>query len=429
MKRRRRGQLVRLVLCIFIYALLVQPVFAGGQKEKAGKAPVSIRWESYFSTEDKAKPFAAIAKAFEAENPNIKVEYTGGGSTYIESLKAAIATGDPPELFGVQHTYFKEMARDGVLVVMDDLYKKNGWEKKLIPMTIGWNKVDGKLYGVSATDVFVHEWYYNKELFQKAGVKPTSSVDELSILVKKLKNSGVQFPVVQNFKDGWSNVSFYGMITAQTAGIKPIDVATESKNWEQPGFLKAAQIENRLVTEGVFERNLTGIGHTDAVALFGSGKAAIYPTLTAAHSMIISAFKEGVGLDKLDIFDNVVNFVDNPVNRYSAGGGMIWAIPKSNKHKEETIAFLEYFMSTKTQTIITSQGAGTSPVIKANEAITDPVLLKSIDDLAKTSPDSLMFLDLIPGKAAGAFGSALQDMINGQKTPVEVLKEVNKAVR
>jgi multiple sugar transport system substrate-binding protein len=131
-----------------------------------------------------------------------------------DKVLAAIQGGDPPELIvpgGADNigTY----AREGLVLPLDDLIAKGGVDMNdILPGSTGICQYYGKLYCLPwGTDAYAFFW--NKDLFQQAGLdpeKPPQTLDELSEYAKKLNKTDkdgnlTQIGFIPDFE--WSHTS------------------------------------------------------------------------------------------------------------------------------------------------------------------------------------------------------------------------------
>jgi hypothetical protein len=60
--------------------------------------------------------------------------------------------------------------------------------------------------------------------------------------------------------------------------------------------------------------------------------------LTAGHPSLRKAVEKAeVEKVKLDLFKQAPLFVPEPASKWSAGYGMVWAVPRNNQHKDQTL--------------------------------------------------------------------------------------------
>lgn len=114
-------------------------------------------------------------------------------STYFDKLIAAIAAGDPPDLFVLHFSELAAYAEMGALLPLDDLVDT---DDSFVPhadrIESVWDRCmyEGRRYGVPL-DVHMLGLYYNKDLFDRAGLPYPSETepitgDELIALAKAL---------------------------------------------------------------------------------------------------------------------------------------------------------------------------------------------------------------------------------------------------
>ena len=160
---------------------------AGGALEPA---EVTL-WHNY-GTEANAKATDALIKAFEAKNPGVTVKAVSQpADQYFDLLQAAAISKTGPDLatqwtglFDLKYKDYLQPLND--LVPMDELKKMKGIDFA----SLNFNADDGVL--VVPLDLQFYNGFYNKELFDKAGVAsfPTTW-DELFAACDKLKAAGI----------------------------------------------------------------------------------------------------------------------------------------------------------------------------------------------------------------------------------------------
>ena len=174
-------RLSRRALAAFAALATVGVLAACGQDKAAGDNAGDTGTITYFTfsaAPDHLKDLDAIKAAFEAENPNIKVEVrTAAYADYFTALQTQIAGGNAPDTFELNYENFYTYARNGALLALDDQAKKDTSysASRVYPKALTAFQSGGKQYALPATfsDVVL---FYNKKLFDAAGVAyPTSS--------------------------------------------------------------------------------------------------------------------------------------------------------------------------------------------------------------------------------------------------------------
>ncbi|TGV78480.1 extracellular solute-binding protein, partial [Mesorhizobium sp. M2D.F.Ca.ET.145.01.1.1] len=82
-------------------------------------------------------------------------------------------------------------AAEGVLTDLSDLAKKEDWAKIIAPELVPLISYNGKTVAVPV-NVHRSNWlWYNKKVFDKAGVQPPTTWDEFNQVSEKLLAAGV----------------------------------------------------------------------------------------------------------------------------------------------------------------------------------------------------------------------------------------------
>ena len=150
-----------------------------------------VRLSGWASSPAETALLQSLLYQFTVANPGIIVKYEPITGDYRQAMLTSIASGTEPDVFYVDIAYFQEWAKSGVLLPMDDLMATTGTTKDMfIPSLIDAFSTDGKVYGIPK-DFNTLGMFYNKDLFDKAGVAyPTDSWswDDLKNAAKALTN-------------------------------------------------------------------------------------------------------------------------------------------------------------------------------------------------------------------------------------------------
>ncbi len=139
-------------------------------------AKTVVKFMNFSSAGETAIYLEEMKQVFEAQNPDIKIEIeTVGFGDYFTKLMTVIAGGNPPDAFELNYENFYTYAIKGVLLPLDDLVVKTGFDTAALnESALEAFSADDVQYGLpySFSNVVV---IYNKELFDRAGVSyPTS---------------------------------------------------------------------------------------------------------------------------------------------------------------------------------------------------------------------------------------------------------------
>lgn len=210
----------------------------GTTTEKSGeKAEIDI---FQFKVEI-AKELEEAAKAYEEENPNVKIniQTVGGGDDYGAALKAAFQSGSEPDIFNVGGPQDIKDWMDK----LEDL-SDQPWVDKALEGVLSGATVDDKVYALPF-NLEGYGFVYNTEIFKAAGIDAEKIVDFKSLeeavktLDKKIKDGELEeeFPLLESVfefpaKETWIT----GLHTSNVALGQEFDSSIEAFNAEEVEF-------------------------------------------------------------------------------------------------------------------------------------------------------------------------------------------------
>lgn len=158
--------------------------------------------------------FMEVIKAFEAQHPNIKVEYkTYRAEDLSTILPLQFESGDTPaDVIAMWGWFIAEMGQKGHLMEFNGVINPDEY----VPGILDTVTVDGKIYGVPFTAAAKPGFWYRKSFFEKYGLKPPETWDEFVALLEKIKQiPGIKAPIVSGDSVGWplSDVTEHFILT------------------------------------------------------------------------------------------------------------------------------------------------------------------------------------------------------------------------
>lgn len=165
-----------------------------GNAAPAAKAPVKISYLTFrVGTHASAKMEEEQIKQFNAKYGNeveVVVEEIPSDAAYVDKIKILAASGDVPDVV---------MGKDGINDVLikgnlatpfnDYLDKDPEWKAAIGEDALASNTRDGKIWSISDQKQNIG-YFYNKEMFEQAGIKPAETWDEFMSNNEKLKAAG-----------------------------------------------------------------------------------------------------------------------------------------------------------------------------------------------------------------------------------------------
>ncbi len=119
-------------------------------------------------------------------------------------------------------------------------------------------------------------WWYNKDLFAKAGIQaPPTTWTEFLDEVKKLKAAGIT-PIALGEKDSWTGMHIWSYLATRIGGKAAFEAAlNRTGSFADPAFVQAFEKLQELIALEPFQDGFLGATHDEMQATFGNGKAAM----------------------------------------------------------------------------------------------------------------------------------------------------------
>lgn len=199
---------------------------------------------------------------------------------YKTKIKTALGAGQAPTIiYGWGGGVLKSYAAANQVEDLTSWFEQNPEVKdRLLPSTFGAATVDGKIYAIPATTVQPIIFFYNKELFDKAGVQPPKTWDELMGLTKTFNDLGIA-PLSLGGQSRWTSMMWLEYMFDRVGGPEVFnDIYADKANaWSNPGALEALAKIQELVSANGFIKGFSSItadSNADQALLF-TGKAAM----------------------------------------------------------------------------------------------------------------------------------------------------------
>ncbi len=191
--------------------------FAGGGKEtKSEPGVTTLKWALWdINSTTYYKP---LIEAYEAAHPNVKIEMLDLGSNdYMTVLSTQLTGGDDSiDVVTIKDIPgYNNLVKAGQLVALNDYAAKAKIDIGQFGGTVEQISVDGKYYGLPFRSDF---WliYYNKALFDKAGVAyPTNDMtfEQYDALARKMTSgTGADKVYGSHFHTWRSAVQLFGIL-------------------------------------------------------------------------------------------------------------------------------------------------------------------------------------------------------------------------
>ncbi|AWE48460.1 MULTISPECIES: extracellular solute-binding protein [Streptomyces] len=252
---------------------------ACGGSSGPGKSSGATYW--YLNGQPQEGVRSGAVKAFNKANPDTQIEDTTyQNDAYKTKIKTAIGAGQAPTIiWGWGGGTLRAYAEAGQVEDLTSWFGEHAdLKKSLFPSSFGAATVDGKIYAMPCETVQPIILYYNRKVFDKVGVKPPESWDDIMALVPKFKAKGIA-PFALGGQSRWTNMMWLEFLFDRIGGSEVFQAAIEGEKnaWSHPDAIKALTKLQDLVEAGGFVKGFSSItadSNADQALLY-TGRAAM----------------------------------------------------------------------------------------------------------------------------------------------------------
>ncbi|WP_169082342.1 extracellular solute-binding protein [Paenibacillus sp. PL91] len=389
------------------------------------KKEVTLKFQIHTADESSVqlKALRQIVKDYTEANPNIKIEVDALNSDQQKlKLKTQAASNDMPDITVVNPgAQMKPYVDGGKLAPLDDILDKDGLRDSYQKGILDYYTFDGKTYGLSeANDIGL--MYYNKELFEKAGVEIPTTFEEIVEAAKQLKAKGI-IPMAIGEKEPWTGSFLFTNIVIRLGGASFLqDVIDKKKSFDDPAFVKSVEKMQDLIQAGAFQEGATSFDYEQGENLFLTGKAAMY----YMGSWVTASIEGSEIQDKVVAkpFPTVDGKGDP--NEFMLGPGSGYVISAGTKHMDESKQFLLYYMTNYPKKMFDMKGAvGLAQIVDGDFASAgySQTAIDVLDIFKSVKGGSIAFDNLIDPSTTQYHLNALQGMFIQKIKPEDIAAE------
>jgi len=219
-------------------------------------------WSMWNEPEPQAAVLKKYAEGFEAET-GIKVNITFNGRENQTLLRTALGAGTKIDLMDQDGAPLAGgLMKEGQGYALDDWLDEDAWGEEgrpfgdiFSPGLLEQFQLEGKTYLIPHTLITYAIWY-DKRDFAEAGIEALPETwDEFLETCEKIKATGVE-PIAQDAGVPFYNIIWFFYLVERLKGPGFLLAAAEDptgKLWDDPAFVKAAEMERELWDNYVIE--------------------------------------------------------------------------------------------------------------------------------------------------------------------------------
>lgn len=343
---------------------------------------------------------------------------------YKTKITAQIAANEMPDMFNTWAAGFmKPFVKAGKIYSISEALDKDAeWKNRYVGGIFAPLTFDGKIYGAPTTQTVVL-LYYNKEIFEKYGLKAPETYSDLKNIVETLNKNKV-VPFALGNKGPWVGAMFSELVANRIGGSEPFNkVYNGTGTWEDPSFIEAGKVMAELAKMNAFPKGFNALDNDPSREMFIQGKAAMHVMGSWAIQQVSN---NNPNVSKLDVckfpaMENGKGSVDNWLGQPD----QCFVISESCKNKEGAVEFLKFLSDPATQTKFAEAGNLIATNTKVDVAKMNPLAVKAAE-LQKDMKELFVFYDVGLGATVGnEYNNTIQAITAG-KDPVEAFKKLQE---
>lgn len=392
-----------------------------------------VKWMHVETVPANLKVWEEIAADYEAKHPDVDVQLQFlENEAFKAKLPTLLQSDAAPDFFyswggGV----LRQQAKTGALMDLSGPMTADGgiWAKTYKPAAVNGLTFDGKTYAVPYRMGTV-AFFYNKQLFQKAGVKAEDikTWNDFLQAVKTLKAAGIT-PIAGGGGEKWPLHFYWSYLVMRNGGQAVFDKAKNNQGdgFLDPTIIKAGAQLAELGKLQPFQAGYLGATWPQTLGVFGDGKAAILLGFenTEANQAKNSGDGKGIGADNIGRFPFPV--VEGGVGKVTdtLGGLNGWALTK--KASPAAVDFLKFLTSPEQERRMAAAGMLIPAAAGAEDALKNPLMRQAADQLAASTWHQNFFDQDLGPSVGRVVNDVSVEILSGQMSPEEGAQMIQDA--
>lgn len=408
---------------------------------KAAPAAGSITIEAWqpWSDAPSVKVWQNLVDKFQKEKPQYKITLTNNATT--DKTLTAISGGAPPDIFLYwDSTYVGSWSQSGAIINLTQWMSDNKLQAKLAPGALELVKIGTAYYACPyMTDGYM--FMYNKDVFDKEGLKPPKTMDDIVELDAKLttkqgnKITRVGYhPLYQRYFSA-AMVPMWG----DQMGGKWYDETNHKVTADDPANAKALQwMKGFYDRHGVAEMNnfIAGLGKEgDPTDPFATGLV----MMAISGEWRVDGGCCGVGKAnpnfKYGLTSIPIDKAHPEFHDANWSTGTAASVPKGAKHGEDSLNFLAFLLDLDNQLYISDNIVNlpaTLEALGAGDKITNADVRTFSEYLLKSNKAGNVHVwpgEPVSQQYMDAVVKAEELVVGGKQSPDQALKSVVQQIQ
>ncbi|UFJ39924.1 ABC transporter substrate-binding protein [Brevibacillus humidisoli] len=412
-----------------IILILFSLVFSGcagstsTSQDSAGDGQIVLKFLHKWPQPEYSPYFEEVVKEFEKQHPNIKISMEAVADEPMkDKLRVIMGGGSVPDImFSWSGEFARKFVRSGAALDLTPYLREDAaWNDSFIPASLQPFSAEGKQYGIPLR--FNGKFFvYNKQIFEKHQLEEPQTWNEFLDLLDKLKQAG-ETPIMLGNGSPWAAIHYLAGLNQKMVGtdVRIKDYDPRTGEFTDPGYIKALEYLKELQDKQYFNDNVNSNSHDMATQLFYAEKGAmIYVELEEFPTVEKNIQVEWDFFPMPEITEGKGN------QHYITGAPDGFIVSSQTKHPQEAIMFLKFLTSKENAEKMVKQLGWPSPIVGATN---DQTALKQVAEgveVMKQAEGMAQWLDTdVHAKIADVYLSNIQLLLDGTKSPEEIMREV-----
>lgn len=322
---------------------------------------VTIKYPTYrvgvnLSAETEKQLIEDFNKKYEGKY-KVEVEELPSDQSYVDKMKVLAASGELPDVIEGKDGIRELAIKNGQAIDLTNYINADEEYKAAIgEEAINANLVDGKLYSISNAKQLIG-YFYNRELFEQAGVTPAKTWDEFMSNCDKLVEAGITPISMMTGENCWtSNLLLGAMIGTSNEAGNTFMKSKYPATYETPEVIESLERMGTILDKYT-TKDALGAGFATTANHFLQGKTAMIPNGTWMAVDFRDPSKAMAGLNEkigIAMYPN-----DGLYAQYEIG----YMICSKDKEKQDAAFEFIKFKTDREAQLLYFKNTGTLPLI------------------------------------------------------------------
>lgn len=313
---------------------------SGSSDAKSSGEKVTLTFGSHQSGLPTSGVVQELAKEYEKET-GVKIDFQiSPDAQWRDLLKVKLDSGEAPDIFCADADPLNLVTRVNPEKYVVDVTNEE-WVKRMDKNVLPSISYKDKVYGITFPGKKMYFYVYNKEIFDKLGLKVPTNYAEFKNVCQKIKDSGV-IPIYEGTQNGWHQVLPLFETGAMYQQKHPDLYNKLNKNEVDLDSIPELQTIISQLKEcadlGFYGDNYLSNSVENAKEAIAKGKAAMFISESAWRNEVKADFPD-FDINKLGIF--VMPWGDNQAIGVNPASNAYF-INKNGKHVEEAKKFFDF---------------------------------------------------------------------------------------